>query len=833
MSQETMSEMLAANSTISHYRIAKKIGAGGMGEVYLAEDTKLDRQVALKILPPEFAEDKDRMSRFVREAKSASALNHPNIITIYDIGETDGTQFIAAEYIAGETLHARLRQNLPDLKTALEIAIQVASALDAAHRAGIIHRDIKPENVMLRPDGLVKLLDFGIAKLSEKRAVPLDEEAATAIKPEGTSPGMIIGTANYMSPEQAKGKEIDARSDIFSFGIVLYEMLAGKRAFVGENALDVLGAILHKEPVPLNQILPELPREIERIVSKTLRKEREERYQTIKDVMLDLRELRDDLAMEARLERSIRPATSRIENQQPVIAEGETTENQIAQATNGASTSTRSSAEYLAGEIKRHKRGIVVASFIVLAAVIGLGFWFSSLRSATAKQIESIAVMPFVNESGNQEVEYLSDGMTETMIRSLSQLPGLNVKARSTVFRYKGKDADAKTVGKELGVQAILNGRVVQRGEQLILSLELISAQTENVIWSEQYNRRQADLVTLQSEIARDVSSKLRIKLSGADQQNLAKNYTNDPEAYRLYLQGRFYWNKLAGRDYEKAEGYFRQAIEKDPNFALGYVGLADFYNTRDRDKAKENVRRALALDDGLAEAHVTLGYQYMLDYDWAACEREMKRALDLDPKNLELHRWNGQRLMMLGRYDEAFASYRRALELDPTSSPLHFTYGACLIASGQLDKGIEYLENAAKADPSFAWIHSHLAFAYRIKGIYARMAEERALAQELVGKPDKAKLIRNSFAAGGRDGCLREMIRQALEDKPEGLNVGMRDAPAYALLGENEKAIASLEYAAEKGEFWLFSIKYDTAYDQLRGDPRFQVLLKKFDPPQ
>ncbi len=327
---------------------------------------------------------------------------------------------------------------------------------------------------------------------------------------------------------------------------------------------------------------------------------------------------------------------------------------------------------------------------------------------------------------------------------------------------------------------------------------------TENAIWSQQYNRRHSDLVSLQSEIARDVSSTFRLELSGADQQKIAKIYSNEPEAYRLYLQGRFYWNKRAGSEFAKSERYFRLAIEKDPNFALGYVGLADYYGDRERHKAKENVNRALQLDPDLAEAHGTLGYQYMLDYDWAAAERHMKRGLELDQKNLELHRWNGQRLMMLGRYDEAFAAYDRALEIDPNWSPVHFIYGACLVASGKLDQGITYLENAIKTDPTFIWSHSQLSFAYRFKNNYQGAAEERAIAQELLGETENARLTRESFAKGGRDGYLRDMILQGVN--PDGLTGGMRTASAYALLGEKEKTLEVLENSARGGEFWLFS---------------------------
>lgn len=479
---------------------------------------------------------------------------------------------------------------------------------------------------------------------------------------------------------------------------------------------------------------------------------------------------------------------------------------------------------------KPRRRGVVMVSVALVVVAIGvLGYFYFSRKSNP--NIQSIAVMPFVNASGNPEVEYLSDGITETLIKSLSQLPNLSVKARSSVFRYKGKETDAKTIGSELGVQALLNGRVIQRGDQLSLNLELIDAQTENVIWTDQYDRKSSDLVSLQNEIARDVSSRLRLKLSGADKEVLAKNYTADSEAYRLYLQGRFYWNKRAGAEFQKSEIYFTRSIEKDPNFALGYVGLADYYGDRDRNKAKANVNRALELDPNLAEAVGTLGYQYMLDYDWANAERHMKRALELDQKNLELHRWNGQRLMMLGRFDEAFGAYDRALKIDPNSSPVHFIYGACLVASGKLDKGIEYLENAIKADPTFVWNHSQLSFAYRFKNNYQGAAEERAIAQELLGETENARLTRASFAKGGRDGYLREMIRQGVN--PDGVTGGMRTASAYALLGEKEEALEVLENSARGGEFWLFQIKYDPAYEALRGEPRFQALLKKFDLPK
>jgi len=482
---------------------------------------------------------------------------------------------------------------------------------------------------------------------------------------------------------------------------------------------------------------------------------------------------------------------------------------------------------------KPKRRKTVIAVTVILTAVVAsvTAIVVNSYRSRNNGQsIQSIAVMPFVNASGNADLDYLSDGMTETLIKSLSQLPNLNVKARSTVFRYKGKDTDAKTIGKELGVPAILNGRLTQRGEQLTLNLELIDAETENVIWTDQYDRKQTDLVSLQNEIARDVSSKLKTKLSGADQQKLAKTYTTDSEAYRLYLQGRFYLNKRVGKEFEKAEAYFHQAIEKDPNFALGFVGLAEFISERDRPKAKEYIMRALALDNQLSDAHATLGYQLLLDYDFAASERELKRAIELDPNNARAYQLNGSRLMMIGLYDQALASFDRAIEIEPTLPDIRNNRGGCLVAEGRIDDGIAEIKRTMEIDPTFPWTHSHISFVYRMKGDRAASVEERARAFELLDRADQAQRMRESFAKSGWTGYLEEILSQ---DWGRLGTSQTRRASLLAELGEKEKAIAILNEAAAKGDYWLFSIKYDPAFDPLRSDPRFQELLKKFNPPQ
>jgi eukaryotic-like serine/threonine-protein kinase len=511
--------MNTPEKSFGQFKIISSIGKGGMGEVFLAQDTKLDRKVALKILPSEFAEDSDRMSRFVREAKSASALNHPNIITIYEIGESDGTHFIATEFIDGKALNEYKQANPLNYKSALEIAIQVASALDEAHSAGIVHRDIKPDNVMIRANGLVKILDFGIAKVSASSTSASDSsEDATAIK-SPTMPGMIIGTANYMSPEQAKGKVVDARTDIFSFGVLLYEMIAGQLPFEGENALEMIGVILKDEPKPLNA---DVPTEITKIISKCLRKDRDERYQTIKDVGNDLKDVKQELELKNLMECSIVPNS---DNNKTQILQHQTTTNQT--------VASNPKTKYLAAGL--------------LTLILAVGGFFGYKYLSPIKQIESIAVMPFVSESGNADVEYLSDGMTETLINSLSQIPNLNVKARSSVFRYKGKEFDPKKIAAELNVQAILTGRFVQRGDQITLNLELIDAVTENTIWGNKYDRKSSDLVSLQSEIARDVSTKLKAKLSGADEAKVTK-YNHKSRSVSALSQGTLSMEQTHGR---------------------------------------------------------------------------------------------------------------------------------------------------------------------------------------------------------------------------------------------------------------------------------------------
>src|SRR6266498_2176023 len=525
-----MNKELPTGSTLLHYRIVSKIGAGGMGEVYLAQDTRLDRKVAIKFLHEEFSKDAEKLGRFIREAKAASALNHPNILTVYEIGEVDGKNYIATELIDGKTLREHLsRKETLQLNAILKIGVQVSEALSAAHQAGIIHRDIKPENIMLRKDGYAKVLDFGLAKLSEPGAVATGSagsEDATRVQ-VNTTPGMVMGTVSYMSPEQARGKVTDARTDLWSLGVVLYEMLAGKVPFTGETTNHTIVSILEREPL----LLEKVPAELQRIVRKSMTKDVDMRYQTAHDLLIDLKNLRRDLDIQGELERSVVPnretANTSLENATQMYASDAVaaTKSGQAAATNSVTTSS-SSLEYAVTQARSHKFVTAIIGVLLVGVISTLGYFAYFSRGGSTKQISSIAVMPFVNESGNADVEYLSDGMTETLISSLSKIPNLKVKARSSVFRYKGKEIDPKKIASELNVQALLTGRIVQRGDQIILNLELIDAQTENVLWGDKYERKSSELVALQSEVARDVSSKLKTRLSGADEKNLAKTYT-------------------------------------------------------------------------------------------------------------------------------------------------------------------------------------------------------------------------------------------------------------------------------------------------------------------
>ena len=781
-----MNWTLAPGDVLAHYRVLSPLGAGGMGQVFLAEDVRLGRKLALKVLaPPTATAAEEGIARFEREARSISALNHPNILTIYDTGQARGLRFIATEFIDGVTLRTLLRGPL-EPRRALDIATQVAQALVAAHAAGVVHRDLKPENVMVRDDGYVKVLDFGLAKLTG----PLVSRSAHV---QETAEGLMMGTVRYMAPEQARGEETDARTDLFALGVVLYEMLAGRPPFAGTTAADVIGALLLQEPLPI----PGAPGDVDRIVRTALRKERSQRYQTGVRLLEDLRS-----ALRA-LDSGHFGDTIGAPWTEWMTLPGLPTPGGTAPARARPTAAPR--------------------------------------RRRSRETIDSLAVLPLVAEGAGPELEYLGDGLTESLINSLSQMPRLRVMARGTVFRYRAVTSDPQAIGRELGVQAVVSGRVTERGEMVVVSAELIDVDDGSQLWGSVLRRQPSDLFTLQAEIARELTDALRLRLTREQKKRLAKRHTANAAAYQLYLRGRYLANERTGRALTEAQVLLERAVGEDPGYALAYAGLADCRSLLAVSlrpstvgatirQAREAALKSLELDETLAEGHASLAFiKFRFDWDWPRAEAEFARAIELNPGHAPSRQWHAMFLASRSRFDAALAEMRIALDLDPLSLVIQAGIGRILHFSRRFDEAIAQYEHVLQTNPAFGQAHVDLALTRLAAAEFAAVRAALERAETLMGRVSTILLLRGICAV--RQGLVPEAraVLDELRAWHRRGNAGVDDlALLAATLGDWDAALPWLREACAQRAPFLGYVDVEPAMRPLLEHPDSRALLQQ-----